>query len=241
MSSLFSHLALSDVHQDLIRNIVSIRESQDLFDDLSDDPSEWELGQSLEGEIKPPPYGAHPTVIHRPFEDSEWFNAIQWPFKNWQESRFSDGSFGAWYGSNSIETTVFETVYHWLSGFLRDAGFENELVIIERKIYAVACDAALLDLRKLNTEYRDILHPSDYSFSHTVGQRIHREGHPGLRVESVRHPKGENFAIFNPAVLTNPKVNCFLTYRLTKNAIIVERNLGETWMTLSQETIDSWS
>jgi len=241
MNSLFSNLSLSDVHQNLIRNIVSIRDSQDLFDDLSDDSSEWEIAQNLEDDVKPPPYGSHPTVIHRPFEDSDWFNAIQWPFDKWQASRFSDGSFGVWYGSESIETTIFESAYHWFKGLLCDAGFESEAVVIERKIYAVACDAALLDLRNLSAEYRDILHPRDYSFSHTVGQRIHREGHPGLRVESVRDPHGENFAIFNPNVLTNPKVNCFLTYRLTNNTIVIERNLGDTWMTLSKETLDSWS
>jgi hypothetical protein len=241
MNSLFSNLTLSDVHEDLIRNIVSIRESQDLYDDLSDDPNEWEMAQNLEDDVKPPPYGSHPTVIHRPFEDSDWFNAIQWPFEKWQESRFSDGSFGVWYGSKTIETTVFESAYHWFKGLLCDAGFEAEPVTIERKVYAVTCDAALLDLRKLRAEHRDILHPSDYSFSHTVGQRIHREGHPGLRVKSVRDPEGENFAIFNPKVLRDPKVQCLLTYRLTKNAIVIERSIGDTWMTLSEEILDSWS
>ena len=61
MNSLFSNLTLSDVHEDLIRNIVSIRESQDLYDDLSDDPNEWEMAQNLEDDVKPPPYGSHPT------------------------------------------------------------------------------------------------------------------------------------------------------------------------------------
>ena len=33
-------LAVTDVRQDLVRNIVSLRVSQDLFDDLTDDPAE---------------------------------------------------------------------------------------------------------------------------------------------------------------------------------------------------------
>ena len=55
MNSLFSKLTLADVHQDVARNIVSLRESQDLFDDLTEDPAEWMLAQKVEDEVKPPP------------------------------------------------------------------------------------------------------------------------------------------------------------------------------------------
>ena len=67
--------------------------------------------------------GSHsPTpAIHRPFEEAEWFNAIGWPFQHWQSSRYSDGSFGAWYGADSVEATVYETAYHWYHGLLADA------------------------------------------------------------------------------------------------------------------------
>ena len=41
MNSLFARLTLADVHQDVALNIVSLREPQDLFDDLTDDPAEW--------------------------------------------------------------------------------------------------------------------------------------------------------------------------------------------------------
>jgi len=46
MSSLFAHTQLADIHQDVVRNIVSLRASQDLFDDLTDDPAEWLLAQA---------------------------------------------------------------------------------------------------------------------------------------------------------------------------------------------------
>ena len=39
MDSLFDWLTLADVQQDFARNIVSLRMSQDLFDDLSSDPA----------------------------------------------------------------------------------------------------------------------------------------------------------------------------------------------------------
>ena len=230
MNSPFAQVSLADVHQDVARNIVSLRQSQDLFDDLTDDPAAWLLAQKVEAEVRPPSYRSHTPIIDRPFEDAAWFNAILWPFKHWQASRFSDGSFGVWYGSDSVETTVFESAYHWYRGLLCDAGFERETVIAERKVYRVACSAALLDFRKATAEHTDLLHPTDYAFPQAVGARIHREGHPGLLIQSVRRREGENVAIFNPGMLSNPRHHCQLTYRLEGARIVVERHPGETWI-----------
>ncbi len=233
MNSLFAQLALADVHRDVARNIVSLRESQDLFDDLTEDPAEWSLVQRVEDEVKPPPYRSRIPLIDRPFEDAEWFNAIVWPFRNWQANRFSDGTFGVWYGSESAETTVYESAYHWYKGLLSDAGYERQVVIAERKVYLVACDAALLDFRTACNKHVDLLHPSDYAFCQSVGARIHREGHPGLLTPSVRRPAGENAAIFNPDVLSNPRLDCQLTYRLDGDQIEVVMQPGVAWLTLA--------
>lgn len=232
MNSLFAQLALSDIHKDVARNIVSLLQSQDLFDDLTDDPAEWLLAQKVEDEIKPPPYRSSTPIIDRPFEDAKWFSAIIWPFKHWQASRFSDGTYGVWYGSDSIETTVYESAYHWYRGLLSDAGFDRMTVIAERKVYSVACNAALLDFRKAADDHPDLLHPSNYAFCQSVGARIHREGHPGLLTQSVRRPAGENMAIFNADVLSNPRQNCELTYRLENDQILVERQPGVVWFNL---------
>lgn len=232
MDSLFAGLALANVRCDVARNIVSLGRSQDLFDDLSDDPEHWRLAQQVEDAVKPPVYRSAVPLIDRPFEDADWFNAIAWPFRHWQASRFSDGSHGVWYGSESVETTVFETAWHWRQGFLRDAGFDALPVVAERKVFSVACHAALLDLRGAATDWPELLHPGDYSFAQRVGARVHREGHPGLLVPSVRRPGGENFAVFNPAVLSGPRLNCQLSYRLEAGRILVEKQPGKVWLVL---------
>ena len=238
MNRLFSDIRLAEIRQDAIRNIVSLRASQDLFDDLTDNPQEWLLAQHIEAEVKPPSYRSHTPVIDRPFEDAVWFNAITWPFKHWQTSRFSDGSFGVWYGSDSMETTIYESVYHWYRGLLSDAGFESESVSIERKAYTVACNAALLDFRPLvQKKYPDLIHKIDYTFAQSIGARIHREGHPGLLTHSARHPKGENYVIFNPAVLSNPSLHRYLTYRLVTQQILIEDALGNTKLTISTNNL----
>lgn len=228
-AELFDRLALAGVRRDLYRNIVSLRSSQDLFDDLSDDPAEWALAQKVEGDAKPPPFRSPTPVLHRPFEDAAWFNAIDWPFRNWQASRFSDGGHGVWYGAESVDTTVYESAWHWRMGLLADAGFERESVVAERKVYLVGCDAALLDFRPLTGDWPALLHPSDYRFPQSVGARIHREGHPGLVIQSVRRPAGENYAVFNPAVLSSPRHHLQLSYRLDGHCIVVEKTPGVVW------------
>jgi hypothetical protein len=237
LERLFERLTLVDLHRDVLRNIVSLRSSQDLFDDLTDDPSGWALAQRIEQEVKPQPYRSPTPIIDRPFEEARWFDAILWPFKNWRASRFSDGSFGVWYGSDSIETSVHETAYHWLRGLLADAGFERERVVAERKVYRVACDAALLDFRSSLDAHPELLHPTDYRFCQSVGARIHREGHPGLLTRSVRHSVGENVAVFNPSVLSDPRQVATLTYRLEDDRIVVEKRPGRAWLVLATTTL----
>jgi len=233
MDNLFSRITLTDVHQGLFRNIVSLRESEDLFDDLSGNPDEWAVAQTAETDARPRPYASFIPEIHRPFEEAVWFNAIAWPFRNWCVSRFSDGSFGVWYGSDRIETTVRETAYHWYHRLLIDAGFDKEGVVVERRVFCVQCDAALLDIRTLAETHPLVIHRTDYSFTQSIGSRVHREGHPGLVSRSVRHETGSVFAVLNPNVLSNPGHHSYLTYILEGDRIAVEKKPGAKWLEIA--------
>ncbi|MGQ0710487.1 MAG: RES family NAD+ phosphorylase [Rhodoferax sp.] len=225
------------LEQDVVRNIVSLRQSQDLFDDLSDEPAHWALAQQAEAAAKPPPYRSAQPVIDRPFEDAAWFNAIQWPFQHWQSSRFSDGRFGVWYGSDCARTTVFETAYHWVHGLLADAGFDKEPVLAERKLYNVALNATLWDLRGACTPGQGVLHPRDYASAQQLGARMHAQGHPGLLVPSVRCPQGHNVAVFNPGVLSRARLQCQLSYRWQDGTVVVEKTPGRAWLRLGLDAL----
>lgn len=232
IDAVFSGLAVADIHDDLFRNIVSLRASEDLFDDLSDDPAARQAALNLELETKPPAFESPTPIIHRPFEEAAWNDAIGYPFRHWMRSRFSDGTFGVWYGASEIETTVYETVHHWRFGLLEDARFTMPGVQIERKVYRVRCDAALLDFRRAIGHHPALIHPSDYSFTHQLGARLHREGHPGLVARSARCG-GDTQAVLNPAVLSNPRQVCFLTYTTTADGVAIERNPGTVWITIA--------
>lgn len=232
MDSLFSNLTLTDIHQNVVRNIVSLRVSEDLFDDLTDDPEAWQVAQLLEMETKPKLFDSHQPIIDRPFEEAEWNSAIGYPFQNSSQSRFSDGSFGIWYGADSIETTVYETAYHWQKKLLDDAGFNKPGVVIERRIFKVQCDSLLIDLRPKIMTHPEIIHASDYTATHAIGSKLHREGHPGLITKSARIGHGDVYAIFRPDVLSNPAHACYLTYITTENGIEIQKTPGVTLMTI---------
>ena len=133
-----------DFHDDLTRNIPGIRASQNLFDDLSSDPADWEIAIAAEGSDRIPTGSA---LVTRPFD---YGSVIGYSFDemNWQSTRFSDGaSYGVWYGSLDIETTVYESAWHWYRFVLDSYAGEPRTVITDRRVFDVRCDALLVDLR----------------------------------------------------------------------------------------------
>ena len=98
-------------------------------------------------------------------------------------SRFSDGTaFGVWYGSLSIVTTIYETVYHWLR-FLDDAGIRDGSagpVIADRRVFKVRVAGILIDLRGKELEFPNLVSTRGYSFTHRLGDHLNRAGQSGL-------------------------------------------------------------
>lgn len=230
MEGLFSQVGLIDIHSDLTRNIVSLRISENLFDDLTDDVDAWQSAQQLELETKPKVFTDKTPAIHRPFEESEWNRAIGFPFLNSAQSRYSDGTYGVWYGAANLETTVCETVHHWKTKLLADAeGFLKPGVSIERKVYLVRCDSALIDVRPVVQKFPEVCYPDDYTATHAIGRKMHHEGHPGLISKSARC-KGDVYAIFTPDVLSDARYACFLTYITTDEGVEIQKMAGKKWM-----------
>lgn len=227
MNALFNGITTTDFHDDTHRNIVSLRESENLYDDLTDSTKGWQSAIELEAETKPRTYVSHQPIIERPFEEAAYNEAIDYPFTNWTNTRYSNGSFGVWYGTDTLETGIYETVHHWRKGLLADAGWDNiEGIVSERKVYNVRCDAALLNFIPKLATFPSLIDPDNYAYTHQVGTRIHHEGYPGLISHSARC-EGDIYAIFNPQILSNPRQRCFLTYRIESGSVIVERQLGK--------------
>ncbi len=212
-----------DVSEDVYRNIVSLRTAQDLFDDLT--AGDEELSRTaveLEAHVK---RNLPAGLINRGYAYS---TAIGYPFETqpFMLSRFSDGTFGVWYGALEGETTIHETAYHMMKAELGVAGLD-EIVVRERAVYWVCCNAVLFDLTGKCNAFPLLVAP-EYHFTQQVGRRMKTEGHPGLLARSARC-HGTTVAIFNPAVLSNPRLAYYLTYAFdpVSMTVRVERARGE--------------
>lgn len=212
------------------RNIATLRDSVDLFDDLSDgDETASAIAAEAEMRVKDPAALRDPKIIHRGFQYSQAI--IDYPFKSepYLFTRFGDGTYGVWYGSLEMKTTVFETGFHMIKAELAVEGID-EVVVRERAVYRVQCRAILIDLRGKQKSFPKLV-GNNYGFTHQIGHRMVREGHPGLLAPSSRY-NGANMVIFNPDVLSNPRLHCYLTYFFDPDtlSIRVERTVGRTWL-----------
>jgi len=193
----------------LVRNIKGIRESQNLFDDLGDDELDMAVAQAAEsqGKVK-----SRAPLITRPFD---YGTVITYPFlpQNWQETRFSDGlSYGVWYGSREMETTVHETVYHWRR-FVTDSFSDlDREITADRRVFQVTCQGILVDLRGKEQQFPGLVSRDSYGFTQPLGAYLHEQRQNGLLTPSARC-NGINSPIFNPAILSTPVDICFLAYR----------------------------
>jgi hypothetical protein len=213
---------------DLVRNIKGVRVSQDLFDDLGAEAAERDVAIAAESATRMP--SAAP-LITRPFD---YGAVITYPFvpHNWQATRYSDGlAYGVWYGALELETTVYETVFHW-HRFVMDsfAGLDRS-VAGERRVFQVRCDALLIDLRSAR-EPR-LTDRRDYGFTWQGGRYLWERSQSGLLAPSARSD-GTSAAILRPEVLSDARDLCFLTYRMNPavDRVSVERAPGSTWLEL---------
>ncbi len=221
MSSLSLFSSSRDFKNDVFRNIVSLRKSEDLFDDINDNNKILSaLAVALEANVKKNiPLG----LIQRGFH---YTTAIAYPFETdpFLKTRYGDGSYGVWYGSLSLETSIYETTYHMLK---HESDVEGliEPIVRERAVYKIYCQAILIDLTEQVDKYPELI-SNEYQFTQPIGQRLQKEGHPGLLAPSARHYQGINTVIFNPDILNNPRHYCYLTYTFypLEGKIVVERS-----------------
>ncbi|HKZ73367.1 MAG TPA: RES family NAD+ phosphorylase [Steroidobacteraceae bacterium] len=215
---------------DVVRNIKSIRRSQDLFDDLADSEAAREVARAAEARGR---VASSSPFITRPFD---YGAVITWSFDTatWQQSRFSDGTrYGVWYGARDLKTTVYETVFHWHRFLLDSFAGESRAIVGERRAFDVHCDALLVDLRAASEAEPQLLSRTSYAFTQGLGRFLVERGQSGLLMRSARCA-GECAAIFDPARLSHVRDRAFLTYHCNpvRDMVRVERSPGRTWLTI---------
>lgn len=115
-------------------------------------------------------------------------------------SRFSDGSYGVWYGADDLATAQAEVGHH-LAAYLAKTGAAPDA--FPRTVLHATCSALhpLIDLRPAGAAQPGVLDPQSYAVSQPFGARC-RDAHQwGLVWPSVRLARGTCLGVLRPPVL----------------------------------------
>ena len=110
-------------------------------------------------------------------------------------SRFSDGSYGVFYAARERATAVAETRFHH-ARFL--AATKQGPMHLPMRLYHVAIDARLHDLRPVGAVHDAVLAPDNYAESQALGRALHAAGSAGVAYRSVRRAGGQCCGLFRP-------------------------------------------
>lgn len=128
---------------------------------------------------------------------------------NPEGDRFTDGSYGVFYASLTVETAVAETTYTRVR-FL--AATDEPAQELDMRVYAVDLTADLHDIRGLRDDYPSLYDPTNYAASQHFAAGLRDTGSDGIVYQSVRHDGGECVAVFRPRLLSNCRQERHLCY-----------------------------
>ena len=110
-------------------------------------------------------------------------------------SRFSAGRYGVFYAARERATAVAETRHHH-GRFL--AATAQPPTHLPMRLYSVALDAPLHDMRPAGSELAAVYDPEEYTAAQALGARLHAAGSAGVVYRSVRHERGHCAGLFKP-------------------------------------------
>lgn len=170
----------------------------DLFERVAD-PADWELIAHIEGltndrlrdeigDISIVPVseqlvgaGASPIMAA--------FTHIGFP------SRFTDGSFGVYYASNSFDGALAEVLHHRARFLMRTAEPKAQF---DLRTYIGRIATKLHDIRGGWSLAHD---PDSYVHSQALAKKLRDASSNGIVFDSARCPTAENIAVFRPSIL----------------------------------------
>ncbi len=203
------------------RNIYTIKESQNLFDDLCDHEKETEelaswaekasgIDHARPQKERPFQYGSLETTLTAFFPEK------------WAEGRFGDGrTYGVWYGAKEIETSVKEAAYASYLFYRSDLKAHQNPIQSDRKLFKVSLQTKkCVSLLSFQKKYKQLVHPHDYSFCQSLGAMAVDQKIEMFRTPSVRHPKGTCFPVFSPSVIKKEQVLRYVHFIFYPNGSI---------------------
>ncbi|MFA5960963.1 MAG: RES family NAD+ phosphorylase [Tatlockia sp.] len=128
-------------------------------------------------------------------------------------SRFSNGDYGVYYASETLDAAIAETVYH-REQFLQ---FTKEPAqTIEMRTLSAEFSAELYNLLPFDRDHHALYSLTDYRLGQELGAEIKRQNEAGLMYYSVRVEKertARNFALFKPNCIHQCKQTSHYIYQ----------------------------
>lgn len=117
-------------------------------------------------------------------------------------TRFSDGSYGVWYGAADLVTAQAEVGHH-LAAYLAKTEAAPDRVP-RRVLHAVpSVDRPVVDLRGAGVAPAGVLDPLSYAAAQAFGAACRRAQHWGLVWPSVRREGGTCIGVLRPPMLVS--------------------------------------
>jgi len=126
-------------------------------------------------------------------------------------TRFTDGSYGVYYASNSLKTAIAETKYH-REKFLRD--FNAPKIEIDMRVLLADLKAKLHDISNQQSKMPSLYSSENYTDAQKFGKQLRGNGLSsyGIRYTSVRYSAGECVTVFRPSALSHCRQERHLCY-----------------------------
>lgn len=129
-------------------------------------------------------------------------------------SRFSDGRYGVYYASSTLDTAIEETRVH-RARFL--AYTNEEPGEIDMRVYIGEVVKPLHDIQ--GDGYETLHDPDDWAPSQDFGRSMHESKSWGIVYRSVRDPGGQCVAVLRPPGVSIPRQGPHLSYVWDGNTI----------------------
>lgn len=176
-----------------------------LFEDAAE-PADWELLASLEAKTNPRVLEVVGNLgmvpVERRFAGAGAGYAMA-PFVHAspsRPSRFSDGSYGAWYGGVVFEVALMETAHHFARFMQKTAEPAGE------RDYRELVASVRGDLHDLTTGFDRCFAPASWTESQEVAHELRADNSNGVVYRSVRCPTNLACALFYPDLLAPPVI-----------------------------------
>lgn len=206
------------------RNIYTVSPSQSLFDDLLDE-DDFPVAQAWDIETAQIPKGSKTS---RPIEYGNKHDSL-FVFKkiNPGQTRFSDGTFGVWYGAIEEQTSLVET-YFWLFKEVQPdlKSAKNGRIRKHRRMFLADLDHdRAINLTMFHKEFPDLTNPINYEFCNRLGKFACENKVGMFSSPSAREHKGNCVPVFDPDAIKSDafQYDYYLTFEAESKTILIER------------------